>query len=199
MRECGSSPRVWGPHCRSQKVEHVRRFIPTGVGNTRHPTGRHHREGGSSPRVWGTRLGPHGQTTPERFIPTGVGNTRLSDSACRSPSVHPHGCGEHGEKSFAHVTKRGSSPRVWGTHVEIRFHLPVGRFIPTGVGNTAKRTPLSRLNPVHPHGCGDHPRSTHRPCFRHRFIPTGVGNTLFWGRPHHRPTGSSPRVWGTLF
>ena len=72
---CGSSPRAWGTlHC-GVLMRDVRRFIPTGVGNTRscwapwrrltvHPHGR------------GEHFGAYAGANHEyRFIPTGVGNT----------------------------------------------------------------------------------------------------------------------------
>ena len=95
FRRPGSSPRVWGTLCFFAPAKILRRFIPTGVGNTGsagalewrwpvHPHGcGEHRSpadlksdvSGSSPRVWGTRQRPQ---TPQRFA-----------------AVHPHGCGEH--------------------------------------------------------------------------------------------------------
>ena len=50
------------------------------------------------------------------------------------------------------------------------------RFIPTGVGNGARRPPYSGRKTVHPHGCGER-------CIRCCYILTR--------------SGSSPRVWGT--
>ncbi len=113
----GSSPRVWGTPVSSCMHRKIRRFIPTGVGNTGfivyapenqtvhpHGCGEHlsmrryeHNDSGSSPRVWGTPGHiPQGYEYC-RFIPTGVGNTL---SLCAVPmriTVHPHGCGEHAQ------------------------------------------------------------------------------------------------------
>ena len=72
----------------------------------------------------------------------------------------------------------GSSPRVWGTLYRRAFPLQYARFIPTGVGNTTVGYATATLKSVHPHGCGEHP--SYRP-----------------SRPI--PSGSSPRVWGTLW
>ncbi len=59
----------------------------------------------------------------------------------------------------------------------MRNGIAYQRFIPTGVGNTARSTRSGRVGSVHPHGCGEHA------------IPT----ISSW-----RVDGSSPRVWGTL-
>ena len=92
----------------------------------------------------------------------------------------------------------GSSPRAWGTHVQTEFPVYPDRFIPTGVGNTARPCRRARNCAVHPHGRGEHgamfsgvpcgagssPRAwgTHLSSFYSisltRFIPTGVGNTF---------------------
>ena len=109
----GSSPRVWGilpwPHCRSDH----RRFIPTGVGNTRHapssqcgfsvhphgcgeyPACRRPLHGpcGSSPRVWGIPSIAAASKPQRRFIPTGVGNT-LAYQALMGLGGREVGCGE---------------------------------------------------------------------------------------------------------
>ena len=92
-------------------------------------------------------------------------------------SVHPHACGEHSENVPA--------PR------------PLGRFIPTRVGNMLPRGDWCARPAVHPHACGEHnQRIQIASCF-HRFIPTRVGNII--GRCFNGavPCGSSPRVWGT--
>ena len=72
----GSSPRAWGTHQYSRTWRWLRRFIPTGVGNTEHHTpamdsepvhphgrGEHYcsrlilnLSDGSSPRAWGTHF-----------------------------------------------------------------------------------------------------------------------------------------------
>ena len=91
----GSSPRMWGTHCRPLLGRWPYRFIPTHVGNTPlnldnslcravhpHACGEHIdllRSGklprGSSPRMWGTQRCCWQTDTRARFIPTHVGNT----------------------------------------------------------------------------------------------------------------------------
>ena len=110
----GSSPRAWGTLFANILQIRLRRFIPTGVGNSRissslvmlmtvHPHGRGELPlallpacslGGSSPRAWGTQFEcelPHQRL---RFIPTGVGNSVYSATSPSARPVHPHGRGE---------------------------------------------------------------------------------------------------------
>ena len=116
----GSSPRVWGTSRTRSAGGPSGRFIPTGVGNISsrlpsrkyfsvhpHGCGEHvslniglEVEHGSSPRVWGTSIKEGDILVFKRFIPTGVGNMSRMPSICGSPSVHPHGCGEHAYLPF---------------------------------------------------------------------------------------------------
>ena len=193
----GSSPRAWGTPVFIFDAVEIRRFIPTGVGNTCkiprraaddavHPHGRGEhshspvlRRGvcGSSPRAWGTPWRGPRDCRSRRFIPTGVGNTLPNLSTLVADSVHPHGRGEHAAAGC-------------GAHVERRF-------IPTGVGNTLSLIDTRQTVPVHPHGRGEHsanwsasccvagssprawgtPKLIDRTDALRRFIPTGVGNT----------------------
>ena len=86
---------------------------------------------------------------------------------------------------------------VWGTLSSLLIYYMIGRFIPTGVGNTLGIYADIDILPVHPHGCGEHedlilrapdnfgssPRvwgtlpTIHTSETHRRFIPTGVGNT----------------------
>ena len=193
----GSSPRVWGIRNYLPSLLHLRRFIPTGVGNTYigrgrprrttvHPHGcgeypnqsnqmRHFFY--SSPRVWGIPPTRVVNTLVFRFIPTGVWNTGSRDRITTDCSVHPHGCGEYHDYLWFSLLWHGSSPRVWGIPLNSKaLGLSVG-FIPTGVGNTVSRPLVKRGLRVHPHGCGEY--VGHRP-----------------GLDDYR--GSSPRVWGIL-
>ena len=177
LHDVGSSPRVWGTPFYGWRVANAARFIPTGVGNTDRLQEENARMAGSSPRVWGTRNRGGEYPPPCRFIPTGVGNTQSAQSCCCCCSVHPHGCGEHCPRDAVAPSTAGSSPRVWGTRVSTAAMGRSTWFIPTGVGNTTSCKRTIRTWPVHPHGCGEHPRPR-RCCL-------GAG-------------GSSPRVWGTL-
>ena len=117
---------------------------------------------GSSPRVWGTQAFTPVRAAASRFIPTGVGNTGRPPVAISHSTVHPHGCGEHAVLSPRTTMSSGSSPRVWGTRQHFEFLRNDERFIPTGVGNTRTNPIIQKSNPVHPHGCGEHPTSWRR-------------------------------------
>ena len=66
---------------------------------------------------------------------------------------------------------------MWGTRGSSRRTTHARRFIPTHVGNTAKKYASIINSTVHPHACGEHP------------------NLYFW---REQVIGSSPRMWGTL-
>ena len=105
-----------------------------------------------------------------------MGNT---STYCPTPdltAVHPHGCGEHPPDDGGRVFYCGSSPRVWGTPNPKEKPRETCRFIPAGVGNTLRWRCRVEVQPVHPHGCGEHWSFAFR-----------------WSHCH----GSSPRVWGT--
>ena len=133
---------------------------------------------GSSPRLWGTPHIHSGPASCRRFIPTPVGNTMdalLRDTLC---AVHPHACGEHLRLTPGTPPASGSSPRLWGTRLNAPSHAFISRFIPTPVGNTAPKSGADSDISVHPHACGEHALFE-----------------LF----HGLLSGSSPRLWGTLF
>ena len=112
--------------------------------------------GGSSPRSWGTLNQSITFRLVIRFIPTVVGNTLTQQNNQALKSVHPHGRGEHLDTHSLLPVHNGSSPRSWGT----LLHLPPmncsHRFIPTVVGNTARRSISGGIITVHPHGRGEH-------------------------------------------
>ncbi len=153
---------------------------------------------GSSPRMWGTRGSAAGYCPDARFIPTHVGNTKWRWPAVSARAVHPHACGEHSPPEKPICSIRGSSPRMWGTPVQIARRGLGLRFIPTHVGNTAVSQSRYLHGTVHPHACGEHgackqaepllggssprmwgtrPKLEPLPV-QWRFIPTHVGNTL---------------------
>ncbi len=95
----------------------------------------------------------------------------------RSLPVHPHACGEHRQSADATMLLT-VHPHACGEHIarpgsRERRH----RFIPTPVGNTHACSVLIAVS---------------------RFIPTPVGNTPSRPQSSAVPTGSSPRLWGTL-
>jgi len=152
----GSSPRTWGTPVASPFESFLPRFIPTHVGNSDpeplqrvlvlvHP----HARGelvrsirglrpsyGSSPRTWGTLTNAFRVIFLPRFIPTHVGNSRWSSSGRVCAAVHPHARGELALFPPGRERDRGSSPRTWGTPDRLLQPPPLGRFIPTHVGNS---------------------------------------------------------------
>ena len=170
---------------------------------------------GSSPRVWGTRFNAVTEAVHDRFIPTRVGNTASLKRLRGVYAVHPHACGEHQVSNEETIKAFGSSPRVWGTLFRVTGRITPIRFIPTRVGNTTAPRILARLNPVHPHACGEHvlfkyviiinfgssPRvwgtqNDSRAKNRwNRFIPTRVGNTLLLVH-RHQPIPVHPHACG---
>ena len=71
---------------------------------------------GSSPRMRGTRSGHAHRNAPQRIIPAHAGNTRPSVSTTARSEDHPRACGEHFLPLSGLKAKRGSSPRMRGTH-----------------------------------------------------------------------------------
>ncbi len=137
----------------------------------------------------------------------------------RPTTVHPHGCGENHVLGGAVPHGRGSSPRVWGKLIGFAGNGAPLRFIPTGVGKTARQLILfDFLAGSSPRVWGKQKPIRHSDLYE-RFIPTGVGKTVDGGyetvcnpvHPHgcgeNRVNGyirggyggSSPRVWGKLF
>jgi len=112
-----------------------------------------------------------------RFIPTHVGNSRVRVVPPALDMVHPHACGELGSGRREGITKAGSSPRMWGTRLMYSFNLFMSWFIPTHVGNSFTLFCPEPAGGVHPHACGE------------------LCSPIL---PAHSPSGSSPRMWGTL-
>ncbi len=128
--------------------------------------------------MWGTLICIQPDCRAVRFIPTYVGNSAPAPSAATSPTVHPHVCGELPSMIRRLIESRGSSPRMWGTRACPYHPGCETRFIPTYVGNSYHQAGALILAPVHPHVCGE------------------------LGRPSSYAgdgSGSSPRMWGTLF
>ena len=171
----GSSPRLWGTLSRRLNLVNHSRFIPTPVGNAAcrsRPI--------EQPAVHPHACGERTNFLPDAFLSHGsshaCGNALLRDAGLSPNPVHPHACGERFSASKREVCAAGSSPRLWGTLHTAEHRVFQRRFIPTPVGNAPRRRWLQRLNPVHPHACGER-------TFCPVFPPIS--------------TGSSPRLWGT--
>ncbi len=133
-------------------------------------------------------------------------------------SVHPRACGEHYGAHLLVDRRRGSSPRVRGTHRADAGDVAVSRFIPARAGNTSAKRAAITPSAVHPRACGEHVhlfaaraarggssprvRGTHQLAFAlgpaERFIPARAGNTVIRSASRLLSSGSSPRVRGTL-
>ena len=213
----GSSPRMRGSHLRDCGIGRRLGIIPAHAGLTTllagicGPSGDHPRacgahlkippplwEGlGSSPRMRGSpsdpiryvnqpgiipahagsRAVPAGRHEPGGIIPAHAGLTKVSSHSNILSGDHPRACGAHLELAADSFAKQGSSPRMRGSHiVRYRIRTRVG-IIPAHAGLT--RGMSSRLAV-----CGDHPRAC------------GAHTTISRGRS--RPSGSSPRMRGSL-
>ena len=135
----GSSPRLWGTLSLKYKPTGTRRFIPTPVGNSverliAHQKTQVHPHAcgelftpprissspiGSSPRLWGTLFCFQFIEFHHRFIPTPVGNSPICGGKVRITQVHPHACGELTQRLTKSNDVSGSSPRLWGTRVQL--------------------------------------------------------------------------------
>jgi len=167
---------MWGTRPANGSIGSSFRFIPTHVGNTRHKErfgglggvhphacGEHFFDYelfrncyGSSPRMWGTQPLRDIEREINRFIPTHVGNTSLRPKRVSILPVHPHACGEHYNPLASDWPSCGSSPRMWGTRIDLHEPDTISRFIPTHVGNTFSLHQFGENYTVHPHACGEH-------------------------------------------
>ena len=176
---------------------HLRRFIPTRVGQTRaaawsmstatvHPHARgadmteridELPQAGSSPRAWGRLPGHDLRNSHRRFIPTRVGQTSHHHPRRRRSPVHPHARGADPGQDGLRPGGLGSSPRAWGRRLSGTNKQPMTRFIPTRVGQTSRLFQQRGSLAVHPHA-------------------RGADNAPWlW---QQAGSGSSPRAWGRL-
>ena len=150
-----------------------------------------------------------------RFIPAYAGNTLKPEGLYWQTTVHPRVCGEHEAQDIEAVFLFGSSPRMRGTHADVRKRIMRDRFIPAYAGNTTAIGCRTCCQAVHPRVCGEHSigpgrspmsngssprmRGTHfhvRVVFPHvRFIPAYAGNTRCLASAS-RLSAVHPRVCG---
>ncbi len=111
---------------------------------------------GSPPRLWGICQNEIIFIIQIRFTPTPVGNISQKYLYLLQIQVHPHACGEYGDKFYRGVgflwftptpvgnivtvcvcisKKSGSPPRLWGIYWVTGGFNVCGRFTPTPVGN----------------------------------------------------------------
>ncbi len=89
----------------------------------------------------------------------------------------------------------GPSPRVWGKPLCAGQRRLDSRSIPTGVGKTKRRTRLTAVNSVHPHGCGENEKVGEN-AFKEAVHPHGCGENADPQTGISIYAGPSPRVWG---
>ncbi len=193
------------------------RFIPAGAGNTEYsiaavsisavyPRWRgEHRERlrsqcvlyGLSPLARGTPGANCSHPRNRRFIPAGAGNTTGLYGIWFYIPVYPRWRGEHWMQQSEEARMAGLSPLARVTLAHLTDDNARLRFIPAGVGNTARWLPTTGQPSVYPRWRGEHvliavvtvgicglsplARGTHakgrRDAVRERFIPAGAGNT----------------------
>ena len=100
----------------------------------------------------------------------------LTTVSAGNVAVHPRVCGELMNELDNLDSVDGSSPRVWGTHVQRMVRCGRLRFIPACVGNSDNKVNWLALLTVHPRVCGELAEDGHKSV---------------------HAAGSSPRVWGT--
>ena len=69
--------------------------------------------------MWGAHGFGSPLTLDAGIIPADVGSTAISALIHTSRGDHPRGCGEHPAKDVMAGWNTGSSPRMWGAHLEI--------------------------------------------------------------------------------
>ena len=132
---------------------------------------------GSSPRLRGTLFWESDNADSLRFIPAPAGNATTASICRKWVPVHPRACGERVVGMINYYPQFGSSPRLRGTQRPHQTAIPRYRFIPAPAGNARPSNDTCRAPTVHPRACGERQGYTYH------------ANT---------PTGSSPRLRGTL-
>ncbi|VEA10981.1 Domain of uncharacterised function (DUF2825) [Salmonella enterica subsp. enterica] len=180
----------------------VRRFIPTGAGNTlcvsknspwsavyprwrgEHDKlrNRYNRDTGLSPLARGTPSLLPVSRVARRFIPAGAGNTDGEQRQTHHRAVYPRWRGEHASSSVATLQPTGLSPLARGTPYIFDDTEDIIRFIPAGAGNTRYGGKIK--NPE-------------------RFIPAGAGNTTASQATEHStqvyPRWRGEHCWQTMY
>ena len=192
----GTPPRLWGKRCiRSPDVRAV----------------------GTPPRLWGKPLTRSCRPPSYRYTPTPVGKTPFATYRLSFVTVHPHACGENGPPSGVTSTMIGTPPRLWGKRARRRIKRKDTRYTPTPVGKTIEvdrtfypepgtpprlwgklRAGVSSLlsHSVHPHACGENPRTASQGSWLARYTPTPVGENGLSQSRFTPSNGTPPRLWG---
>ena len=132
---------------------------------------------GSSPRMRGTQHCPSVRRATVWIIPAYAGNTCATIGRMTKWWDHPRVCGEHLNAVAGGNADTGSSPRMRGTLGFSATNANDAGIIPAYAGNTLVYVSRESVVRDHPRVCGEH-------------APTGT--------QAQTPTGSSPRMRGTL-
>ena len=124
----------------------------------------------------GTRGGTSFSSRLQGIIPAYAGNTYLLAPILLVSWDHPRVCGEHMMTTTHSTSRRGSSPRMRGTHTRRPSNETQPGIIPAYAGNTIASFFQTTMKKDHPRVCGEH----------HDLIDHGNDDR-----------GSSPRMRGT--
>ena len=111
---------------------------------------------GSSPRMRGSHTLIPITTNPYGIIPAHAGLTGRRSTSSRSMGDHPRACGAHCEMKLTEKQRRGSSPRMRGSHSprrDVRRGLGI---IPAHAGLTFCHAGANTGRRDHPRACGAH-------------------------------------------
>ena len=111
---------------------------------------------GSPPRLWGIRDDRRCRDRSPTVHPHACGEYAPGLGWRPLQTVHPHACGEYWPATASLCCSvAGSPPRLWGIHGITDVAQNAARFTPTPVGNTVPDR-WRRLPSVHPHACGEY-------------------------------------------
>ena len=171
----GSSPRVRGKRPRRRARAQEDRLIPARAGKTRSVCAAARRERahpracgenvasasewggttGSSPRVRGKPSMKSAAILAHGLIPARAGKTTAASSAVSSGGAHPRACGENVRWTSQADREGGSSPRVRGKLLLLRWGPRSRRLIPARAGKTPMTPRPPCTGPAHPRACGE--------------------------------------------
>ena len=202
----GSSPRVRGKRPRRRARAQEDRLIPARAGKTRSVCAAARRERahpracgenvasasewggttGSSPRVRGKPSMKSAAILAHWLIPARAGKTTAASSAVSSGGAHPRACGENVRWTSQADREGGSSPRVRGKLLLLRWGPRSRRLIPARAGKTRTGRRPRRRGPAHPRACGENHMAPSSAARSGGSSPRVRGKPLQHGRPPAR-------------
>ena len=163
----------------------------------------------------GALRGNVGNKHVQGIIPAYAGSTTPRMPQIVGAEDHPRVCGEHVRRGQQRPREEGSSPRMRGAQIVIKFGLGIVGIIPAYAGSTNALRDAADNRRDHPRVCGEHsvkasgiigcmgssprmrgaPRFTPSDALRVGIIPAYAGSTK--GSPHEsRGWRDHPRVCG---